>query len=274
MSSDQGPRWASRGVTEDEWLPALDIPEPERQRRLTVALRLLLLIPHGVVLVVLFVAAFFVMVAGWFAALILGRLPGPVFRFLEGYLRYFTRVSASAKLLVDRYPPFTLGAAEGYPVRIALRAEHLNRLAIFFRLILLIPAAILEGIATAGWWVLGILWWLITLIAGRMPRPLFEATAAVQRYEMRFYAYAMMLTPAYPKGFFGDQPDGSAPREAASATRPLRVSSMGKAVLVLCLLAGIADTFVGSSSGTDSGMRADPAAHTSAPLPAVAPPAG
>jgi Domain of unknown function (DUF4389) len=41
------------------------------------------------------------------------------------------------------------------------------------------------------------------LILGRMPQPVFEATAAVVRYTMRAQAYFMMLTSAYPKWLFG-----------------------------------------------------------------------
>lgn len=90
----------------DEFRPVLDIVEPARQRRLTVLLRLLLLIPHFIVLFVLHIAAFFTVIVGWFAALVLGRLPDPVFRFLTGVLGYDMRVSASDMLLIDRYPPF------------------------------------------------------------------------------------------------------------------------------------------------------------------------
>jgi Domain of unknown function (DUF4389) len=49
---------------------------------------------------------------------------------------------------------------------------------LLFRLILIIPAAIVQGLLTAGWYVLSFFIWLITLILGRMPAPLFDATAA------------------------------------------------------------------------------------------------
>ena len=71
-----------------EWLPALDIPAPEHQNRLTVFFRALLLIPHFIVLFVLSIVAFFATVAGWFAALVLGRLPDPIAEFLTHYLGF------------------------------------------------------------------------------------------------------------------------------------------------------------------------------------------
>ncbi|MFE6772925.1 DUF4389 domain-containing protein [Streptomyces griseus] len=225
----------------EEFRPVLDIVEPARQRRLTVLLRLLLLIPHFIVLFVLHIAAFFTVIVGWFAALVLGRLPDPVFRFLAGVLGYDMRVSASDMLLIDRYPPFALTPPADYPAQIEVRPTPLNRLAVLFRVFLMIPAAIVQSLAVYGWWALAFVWWLITLCLGRMPRPLFEATAATLRYRMRFSAYVMMLTPAYPKGLFGDDGDLAVAREPArSATRPLVLSSAAKWLVVLFLVLGLA----------------------------------
>ncbi|MEV7403449.1 DUF4389 domain-containing protein [Streptomyces sp. NPDC091267] len=245
----------------DEFLPVLDVVEPARQRRLTVLLRLLLLIPHFIVLLFLEIAAFFTVVFGWFAALVLGRLPEPVFRFLAGVLGYRTRVAASGMLLIDRYPPFALTPPPDYPVQIDVRATPLNRLAVFFRLILVIPAAVVQSLVTSGWYALAIVWWLITLVLGRMPRPLFEATAATLRYEMRVSAYLSMLSPAYPKALFGEDALSVPELRARSATRPLVMSSAGKALVVLFLVLGLAgavtSSFTGSSSDdTDDHMQA------------------
>lgn len=79
-------QWGLSTWDAGEWLPVLDIIEPTRQRRLTVLVRPLLLVPHLIVLVLLYIAAVFTVVVGWFAALVLGRLPQPVFRFLAGYV--------------------------------------------------------------------------------------------------------------------------------------------------------------------------------------------
>ncbi|GGV89255.1 hypothetical protein GCM10015535_42730 [Streptomyces gelaticus] len=246
-----------RAWTVGEWLPVLDIVEPPQQRRLTVLVRLLLLIPHFVVLFLLDIAAAVAVVAGWFAALFLGRLPEPVFRFLAGYLGYQVRVGASSMLLVDRYPPFALDPPPDYPVRIEVRPTGLNRLAVFFRLILMIPAAVVQSLALSGWWAVAIVWWLVTLILGRMPRPLFEATAAVLRYGMRFSAYVLLLTPAYPKGFFGDDDLSVTQRQTRSATRPLLLSGAGKGLLVLFLVLGVATSVTTSTTTTWPDETAD-----------------
>ncbi|WP_033822971.1 DUF4389 domain-containing protein, partial [Kitasatospora sp. MBT63] len=195
--------WDASTAVEAEWLPPLDIPEPGPQSRITVFLRALLAIPQLIVVWLLSIAAFVVVVIGWFGALALGRLPDFAASYLASYVAYDTRVEGYLMLLVDRYPPFRL-QADDYPVRIEVRPGLLNRLAVFFRLILMIPAAIVQNLLVTGWWVLAFFSWLVVLVLGRMPRPLFEATAAVLRYRMRFSAYLLMLTPAYPKRLFGD----------------------------------------------------------------------
>ena len=69
----------------------------------------LLAIPHYIVLVVLWVVAIVVTVLAWFAILITGRYPRPLFDFVLGVSRWSLRVEAYMWLLTtDRYPPFRL----------------------------------------------------------------------------------------------------------------------------------------------------------------------
>jgi hypothetical protein len=69
----------------------------------------LLAIPHYIILVFLGVAAVIAVIVAWFAVLVTGRYPRPIFDFVEGVLRWGLRVQAYAFLLVtDRYPPFSL----------------------------------------------------------------------------------------------------------------------------------------------------------------------
>ena len=71
----------------------------------------LLAIPHYIVLIVLWVVAIVVTVLAWFAILITGRYPRPLFDFVLGVSRWSLRVEAYMWLLTtDRYPPFRLGA--------------------------------------------------------------------------------------------------------------------------------------------------------------------
>lgn len=267
------PQWTPRAQGgPPEFLPALDIPAPGPQRRLTVLLRWLLLLPQFIVLALLGIAVFFTVIVGWFAALFTGRLPEGIARFLSGFLAYDTRVSAAAMLLVDRYPPFAFYPADPYPTRIELRPGPLNRLAVLFRIFLMIPAAIIRYLLEWGWSVLAVFIWLIVLVLGRMPRPIFEATAAVLRYGLRFEAYTLMVTSAYPKQLFGDPPEelpavaaapgAGGPEDTArpggqgwpfpmSATRPLVMSGAAQALVAVFLVLGLAASIVSDTTHGD-----------------------
>jgi hypothetical protein len=188
--------------TPDEIL--LAFAEPAGQRRLTVLVRIILAIPHLIVLYVLSIASEVVALICWFAALFTGRLPGGLADFQVGYLRWLTRFSAYLFLLTDVYPPFEFAEAD-YPVQLRAEPGPLNRLAVLFRIILVIPAVIVSAVLGYGlsFPVLFVAW-LIVLITGRMPQPLHEALAAALRYHVRVTGYFLMLTARYPGGLFGD----------------------------------------------------------------------
>jgi hypothetical protein len=190
-----------------------------QQRRLTVLVRLILIFPQLFFLALVGIAAEIVLFIGWFGALFTGRLPEFAADFLSGVLRWQARVNAYYLLLTDQYPPFSLEDTD-YPVRVAMRPGRLNRLAVFFRFILVIPASIVAGVLAYGMETIALfVIWLIVLITGRMPQPLHEAVSAVLRYSLRVTGYTFLLTSEYPGGLFGDQPgpgglSGTAPYPA------------------------------------------------------------
>ena len=98
--------------TDDHQWIRLDYPYPDAATDLNRWLPLvkwLLAIPHYIVLVFLDIAAFFVVIAAWFAILFTGRYPRGMFSFVEGVFRWQNRVVAYAFTLVtDQYPPFRL----------------------------------------------------------------------------------------------------------------------------------------------------------------------
>lgn len=218
--------------------PELDIHPPERQRRWTVLLRWLLLIPHQVVLVFLSIAAVFVSIIGWFAALFLGRLPKWAADFLSLVLGYQIRVNASSMLLVDTYPPFVSDEPE-YPVRVDIRPSSMSRWTVFFRFFLMFPAAILSAFLSYGWGVLGFFIWLTVLITGRTPRPVFDANAAVLRFNFRLSAYSYLLTGTYARRLFGDAPRVADPGPRAEGTRPLVLGKGGFALVIIYIVLGV-----------------------------------
>ena len=193
---------------------------PAKQNRLTVFFRLILAIPQFIVLSVVGIAAEVVLVIGWFGALFMGRLPLFAADFLSGYLRWSARVYAYMALLTDKYPPFTFDDVD-YPVRVAVRPGKLNRLAVFFRFVLVIPAWIAASIAGIGLYTIGLLvTWFIVLISGTVPTPLYKAIAAIVRYETRLTGYLLLLTSEYPWGLFGDRPEVGAGAPAGYVPPP------------------------------------------------------
>ena len=120
------------------------VADPAPQGRLTVLVRLILLVPHFIVLYMLMLAGSVVLFLGWWGALFSGRLPLWAGTFLAGILRWSARVMAYELLLTDAYPPFSFDDDPAYPVRLALpEPQRLNRAAVFFRFILGFPADIL-----------------------------------------------------------------------------------------------------------------------------------
>ncbi len=100
--------------TVEEQSVHLEIDYPEVHRDLNRWLPLVkwfLAIPHYVVLIFLMIGAALAIVIAWFAILITGRYPQPLFNYVVGVGRWSLRVNAYAFLLVtDRYPPFSLKA--------------------------------------------------------------------------------------------------------------------------------------------------------------------
>jgi uncharacterized protein DUF4389 len=90
----------------------LELPYPGSPATVSRGLPLvkwLLAIPHYIVLIALYIAAVVLVVIAWFAVLFTGRYPRGMFDFVEGVIRWHTRVVAYALLLVtDEYPPFRL----------------------------------------------------------------------------------------------------------------------------------------------------------------------
>jgi hypothetical protein len=220
-----------------------------------------MVIPHFVVLWFLGIALEVVVFISWFAALFTGRVPEWAHTFITGVLRWQTCVSAYAYLLTDVYPPFSLEDDPAYPVRLLTRPTRLNRVAVLFRVILVIPAVLVLGVASCGLLVLSFVGWLTALITGKLPDPIHQALAAVNRYSARYAGYMCLVTGEYPWGLFGDQaapgPEAGAPAVAepafgavgeagvAAATPAwtvdpwqLTLSGAAKGILTACLVVG------------------------------------
>jgi len=176
---------------------------PQRQKRWKVALRLVLAIPLLIWLFLISIAAGVLIVIGWFCALVLGRLPRSFVKPLSEYIVFTTRAYSYFYLMNDAYPPFSV--KKDFGVNVEIPSTNVSRWAVLFRIILIIPAAIVSALVSGGIEVAAVFIWLIVLVKGEMPLSLFAALSAVLRYQARFYSYYTMLTSKYPGELFGDE---------------------------------------------------------------------
>ncbi|CAB4707478.1 MAG: DUF4389 domain-containing protein [Actinobacteria bacterium] len=168
-----------------------------RRSRLTVFFRLLLVIPHLIVVALWAIAALFALLAAWFAALFTGRVPAGLHDFLASYLRYSTRVTAYAYLIADPFPPF--GSGGSYPLDVTIAPPQTQgRLSVFFRLLLAIPALALSNVFRSVNQIVTCLGWFYALFTGSMHESLRDLSAWLLRFETQTYGYVLLLTPRYP----------------------------------------------------------------------------
>jgi hypothetical protein len=181
-----------------------------------------LLVPHVVVLVFLWIAFAVLTVVAWLAILITARYPRAIFNFNVGVLRWSWRVGfyGYSALGTDRYPPFALADVPDYPARLDIAyPERLSRgLALVKWWLLAVPHYLvvgffLGGTATVEWrygdtGVVDVgagLVGLLVLFAGfallftaRYPAGIFDAVLGMDRWVVRVAAYAALMTDVYP----------------------------------------------------------------------------
>ena len=83
-------------------------PQFADRNRLTVAFRIILVIPHVIALFVLEIVATVMTVIAFFAVLFTGRWPEGMRAFVLNVMRWYLRVQTYYLLLTDEYPPFEL----------------------------------------------------------------------------------------------------------------------------------------------------------------------
>ena len=90
----------------------IDVPYPDAKndlKRWMPLVKWILVIPHIIVLIFLFIGVVLSTIFALLAILFTGKYPIAIFRFNEGFLRWSLRISAFAILLTtDKYPPFRL----------------------------------------------------------------------------------------------------------------------------------------------------------------------
>lgn len=182
----------------------------------------LLVIPHAIVLLFLWVAFLALSVAAFIMILATRRYPQAIFDFNVGVLRWTWRVAyySYSALGTDRYPPFTLADDPSYPARLTVeRPRSLSRGLVLVKWwLLVLPHLLIIGVFTGGAfagynqanpgdaWVYGsgligllvLIAGIVLLFAGNYPRGLFDLVMGMNRWVFRVAAYAALMTDQYP----------------------------------------------------------------------------
>jgi Domain of unknown function (DUF4389) len=166
--------------------------------RVTVFLRLLLAIPHLIWLTLWGILVLLAAIANWFATLASGVSPDPLHRFLAAYVRYQNHVYAYLSLIADPFPGFT-GQVGSYPVEPVIESpRRQNRWKVGFRVVLIVPAVLLDSAYGGLLFVVALLGWFASLASGRMPLGLRNTGALCLRYAAQTHGYLLLLTDFYP----------------------------------------------------------------------------
>ncbi|MEU4835597.1 DUF4389 domain-containing protein [Streptosporangium sp. NPDC023615] len=199
----------------------------------------LLLIPHYLVLLVLWVAFAALTLIAYVAVLVTGRYPPAIFAFNVGVLRWSWRVGfyGYQVLGTDRYPPFTLAEVPDYPAGLLIdgppRPPRRQPLVAW---LFAIPHILILSVltATGGWQLFGddadanvasfslvgivVLIVALSLAArGRAPRGLHDLLVGVARWSLRVVAYVALLSAQYPPLRL-DQGDTEPPLDQAGSS--------------------------------------------------------
>jgi hypothetical protein len=211
----------------------------------------LLLIPHYIVLVFLWLAFIVLTLVAYVAVLFTGRYPRAIFEFNVGVLRWGWRVGyyGYQALGTDRYPPFTLADVPDYPA--TLHIDYPSRTKNWLPLVawlLAIPQLIIisalnssgswqwyrDGAGGAWAWTFGPLGIFILVVAlallftGRYPRGLYDLLIGIARWTLRVIAFVALLTGEYPPFRLDqggddpdDEPDGPDPVTGRARVNPM-----------------------------------------------------
>jgi len=178
----------------------LDVPYNEGPRnRGTVAIRIILAIPHLVIVSVWSYAIEIIAVIHWFIQVFTGKRNRGIFDFSNRWLGYASRTYTYTGLLFDEYPGFIDDGGKT-PVQYNFEyTEDVNRLTAGLRLIWAIPALVISAVLSIAVFFVTIVTWFTILITGKHPRGQFDFELKVNRYTMQTHAYAGLLTDDYPK---------------------------------------------------------------------------
>lgn len=136
-------------------------------------------------------------VISWFAIVFTGKQPKGLWDFTVFYLKWRSRAVSYMALLCDDYPPF--GAGE-YPVQfnIAEFPTERDRLSVGLRIIYVIPHAIVLFFVGIAWAVTAVIGWFAILFTGSYPESLYKFGIGYLRWSLRVESYILLIQDKYP----------------------------------------------------------------------------
>lgn len=190
----------------------LDVQRSDSQSRLTnfplgigTIIRVILLIPHLIILYFLQIVAQILYFIATFAILFTGSYPRGMFNFYVGYLRWNANVYGYFLHLYDAYPPFSM---EQQPYALTLSVDYPERLSrflnfplfigAFIKTVLSIPHIIILAFLIFAAVVVVFIVLFAVLFTGAFPAGMHSFVVGVYRWLTRVNAYIYGLTDAYP----------------------------------------------------------------------------
>jgi ABC-type multidrug transport system fused ATPase/permease subunit len=200
------------GETPASYPVNLEVQRPDSQSRLTnfplgigTFIRLVLLVPHLIILYFLQIVASIIYFIATFAILFTGRYPRGMFNFYVGYTRWSSNVYGYLVSVYDNYPPFSMDQQSGYPLSFTVdypeshsRLLNFPILGLIIKLILLIPHFIVVYFLILVALIVLFIAHFAILFTGSFPAGMHKFMIGVGRWSTRVNAYAYALTDKYP----------------------------------------------------------------------------
>jgi len=202
-------------------------PQLTDRNRLTVAFRIILAIPHLILVGapgiawgggiglwgrdngfwanfsamggdgLIGIAAGVAAVIAWFAILFTRKHPRGIWDFTAYFMRWRTKAMAYAALLRDEYPPFGDG---DYPVtyRVDYPEQPRNLWSVGLRFIYAIPHLVVLFFLGIAWFITAVIAWFAILFTGAYPEGLYRFAVGYLRWTVRVETYLLLMRDEYP----------------------------------------------------------------------------
>jgi hypothetical protein len=202
-------------------------PQLTDRNRLTVAFRIILAIPHAILVGtpgfaiggggffwwrdegpqrfatgfggdgLIGIAAGVAAIIAWFAILFTRKHPRGIWDFTHYFMRWRTKAIAYMALLRDEYPPFGDGE---YPVtyRVEYPEEPRNLWSVGLRIIYAIPHIIVLFFLGIAWFITAVIAWFAILFTGSYPEGLYRFAVGYLRWTVRVETYLYLMRDEYP----------------------------------------------------------------------------